>query len=90
MSEWLMVQQFVKRAKLIGFDECHKIYIATDQHEADYFTQNEWKTFQGSPSEMLEVLEEWYEDSCSLRFISAVEFDQENDQTVFTTLVPQG
>jgi len=89
MDAWQKVYKYTERAKLIGFDECHKIYIATDKHEADYFTENGWETFSGTPSEMADKLHEWYEASCGLRFISAVKFDKKTNSTKFTTLVPQ-
>ena len=89
MDEWEKVYDCTKKAKLIGFDECHKIYIATDKHEADYFTENGWETFSGTPSEMADKLHEWYEASCGLSFITAVRFDKKKGETVFKTLIPQ-
>jgi hypothetical protein len=39
---------------------------------------------------MLAQVREWYEGSCSLRFISAVETNEENPNAGFTDLIPQG
>jgi hypothetical protein len=39
---------------------------------------------------MLATLQEWYEDSCGLRFIDAVSTNHENPNAGFETLIGQG
>jgi hypothetical protein len=39
---------------------------------------------------MLATLQEWYEDSCGLRFIEAVSTNHENPNAGFETLIGQG
>lgn len=90
MSEWEIVDEFAERATAIAFDECHKIYIATDKHEADYFSEGGFEVFTGAVVDIMEKLREWYfVQSCGLRFITAVSFDEAKGETVFRTLIPQ-
>ena len=42
------------------------------------------------PSQMLATLKEWFEKSCSLRFISAVTTNNEDANLGFETLIEQG
>jgi len=84
-----LLQYRLESAKAIAWDSCHKIYIlmADEQVEemigygyGEYLhTSNEL-----SPEEMYDRISEWYEDSCGLRFISAV---FPNDH--FEDIVPQ-
>ena len=46
--------------------------------------------FTGTPEEMLAKLHAWWHESCGLRFISAVETNNEDPNEGFTTLIPQG
>jgi hypothetical protein len=43
-----------------------------------------------SKAEMLDTLERWYDDSCSLRFINAVSTVDGDPNEGFTDLIPQG
>jgi hypothetical protein len=43
-----------------------------------------------TPDVMLATLQEWYEDSCGLRFIDAVSTNHENPNAGFETLIGQG
>ena len=47
-------------------------------------------TEEATPEEMLVTLQEWYEDSCGLRFIEAVSTNHENPNAGFETLIGQG
>lgn len=89
MDEWGKVEKCLERAQAVAFDECHKIYIATDKHEANHFIEYGWETFIGTPSEMVDKVFEWYEASCNLRFVQAVRFDKKKGERVFRTLIPQ-
>ena len=86
IDEWQKVEDYTARAKCVAFDGCHKIYVAMDQKESDYFMKEyaeNWQTFAGSSDAMYSKVRSWFEESCGLRFVSAVKSGK------FTTLVPQ-
>lgn len=100
---WNEVEVAVKDARLIAWDTCHKIYLAMDSGQERWFRenyavrgsdfingQNDEGVFVGTPEEMLAKLHEWWNASCGLRFISAVETNNEDPNEGFTTLIPQG
>ena len=90
---WAAVHEYVQDAVLIAFDECHKIYLAMDQEEAYFFRTNYQpavvESIHSSPEAMFEILEEWYEDSCGLKFISAVWHDELDPNAGFVSLISQ-
>lgn len=84
LTGWDLVEQFLESALCVAFDDCHKIYLAMDEEELNYFTLNNWNTVTGSALAMLDQVWGWYElESCSLRFVSAVESGK------LTTLIGQ-
>jgi hypothetical protein len=87
---WHEVRENVEWAKLVAFDGCHKIYLAMDDHEAQWFHENYEYTLTASPKEMMDKLHEWWNESCGLRFISAVEHNADDPNAGFTDLIPQG
>lgn len=94
---WSDVEDAIQYAELIAFDGCHKIYLAMDVEQAEWFRNNynekECSTscnFTGSTQEMLTKIKHWWDDSCGLRFISAVETNHENPNAGFKSLIPQG
>lgn len=97
---WDEVQESLVNAKGIGFDGCHKIYVLMDDEQmhlmASYgYGQDEDGSFlinaQGTTTnEMLDTLKKWYEQSCALRFIQAVETVEEDPNLGFDNLIPQG
>lgn len=84
-----MVRVELEDALSVSWDGCHKIYLAMDQHEADWFAQNYETTFTGTVDEMYAMIVEWWEDSCGLRFVSAVSHNEENPNAGFNQLIPQ-
>lgn len=74
----------------VSWDTCHKIYLNMDvqQHnkmvgygyEATILNNNPWLTKQ--------EVREWYDNSCSLRFIDAL-FTEDYNTDRFVTVVPQ-
>jgi hypothetical protein len=86
----------MESAKLVAFDGCHKIYLAMDDEQAEWFKKNyngadcTDRNFTSSPEEMLKMVREWWDESCGLRFINAVETNEEDPNAGFTTLIPQG
>lgn len=89
------VEVAIDFAHLVAFDGCHKIYLAMDEIEANWFRENyngihcDDRTFEGTPDEMLTMVKEWYDESCGLRFVSAVRHNAENPNEGFTTLIGQ-
>jgi hypothetical protein len=92
--DWNDVEYFVSEARGIAFDTCHKIYILMDDQQVEKMREYGYEVLftadEQTPTEMYRTVEEWYEDSCMLRFVSAVRtvFGDPNDG--FTDLIPQG
>lgn len=93
------VAEAVEDALLIAFDGCHKIYLAMDEEQADWFRTNyngasshdsTDHTFEGTPKEMLNLLKDWWDGSCGLKFISAVTTNHENPNAGYISLIGQG
>jgi hypothetical protein len=93
---WSDVEEELQYAELIAFDGCHKIYLAMDEEQAQWFRDNyngkdcDDCNFTGSTQEMLTKLRHWWEDSCSLRFIQSVESNKQDPNAGFKSLIPQG
>ena len=89
------VETAVEDAILVAFDGCHKIYLAMDEEQADWFRQNyngtscTDRTFTGTPEEMFATLKVWWDESCGLKFINAVTTDHENPNAGYTSLISQ-
>ena len=94
---WEDVEEALENAHLIAFDGCHKIYVAMDETEAEWFRNNynpavceTSLTYEGTEWGMLTKLREWWGQSCPLRFIQAVVHNEEDPNAGFTRLIPQG
>lgn len=96
---WNAVREYLNDVILIAFDGCHKIYLAMDEVEADFFRNNYQPTdefdnggvIEGkAPAELYEELTEWWDASCSLRFVSAVWHNDEDPNAGFVRLIDQG
>jgi hypothetical protein len=93
---WDNVEEAIEDAHLVAFDGCHKIYLAMDEVEAKWFADNyngtncDDRTFRGTPEEMLAMVEEWYNESCALKFVQAVSHNEENPNAGYVSLVDQG
>ena len=94
---WSDVKEEVRYAKSISFDGCHKIYLAMDDTQAKWFKENyngaedsDDRTFEGTPEQMFELLQNWYENSCSLKFIQSVKTNEVDANEGFESLIPQG
>lgn len=95
---WENVKDFLPKAKLIAFDGCHKIYLAMDDIEAQWFFENYGNpvppqnsvVLQGNDTEfLLATLKRWYDESCALRLISAVYHNEEDPNAGFCRLIAQ-
>jgi hypothetical protein len=88
---WGDVEDAVQDAHLIAWDTCHKIYLAMDEVQAEWFRENYAPdVVTGTPEHLLATLREWYENSCGLRFISAVTTNETDPNEGFESLIPQG
>ncbi len=93
---WSDVKEEVRYAKSISFDGCHKIYLAMDETQAQWFKENyngaecDDRTFEGTAEHMLDLLKNWYENSCSLKFIQSVTTNEVDANEGFKDLIPQG
>lgn len=88
---WQRVEAYLPDAHLIAWDECHKIYVALDKIEADWFRENYApNVVEGDTDLLLATLRKWYDESCWLRFISGVRHNEHNPNAGFVDLIPQG
>ena len=89
-----LVKERVSEAKAIAFDTCHKIYLLMDNEQVELMKTYGYDPLitseEATPDVMLATLQEWYEDSCGLRFIDAVSTNHENPNAGFETLIGQG
>ena len=93
MINYDLINDQVGSAKGIAWDNCHKIYILMDSEQVDLMKEYGYDPLitadQMSSDEMFNQVIEWYEDSCSLRFIDAVSTNHINPNAGFETLVSQ-
>ena len=72
-----LLDPYTARARGIAWDTCHKIYVLLDDRQMELMRGYGYDPLISSdemtPSEMSAQVEAWYEESCGLRFISAVE-----------------
>ena len=91
---WDKVEAMVEIAKGIGFDDCHKIYVLLDDEQVAQMKEYGYTTLieakDSDPNEMLSTIMEWYENSCSLRFVQAVRTDHNDPNAGFVSLIEQG
>jgi hypothetical protein len=88
-----LVYDRIKNAKAIAWDTCHKIYIVMDDEQVELMRGYGYDplitTDEMSADEMFLLVEDWYDDSCSLRFIQAVSTNHINPNAGFEALVDQ-
>ena len=93
---WDAVEEYLRDALSISWDTCHKIYLAMDDEQADWFRENyngescDDRTFTGTPDEMLARLHDWYDESCGLKFIESVKTNHDDPNAGYERLIPQG
>lgn len=73
----------------VSYDGCHKIYLNMDEQQTEKMIGYGYdKTISDTPDAMKNVVVQWYDDSCSLRFIDAV-FTNDDEADKFVSVVPQ-
>ena len=88
-----LIYDRINDCKGIAWDTCHKIYILMDSEQVELMREYGYDplitTDQMSADEMFLLVEDWYDSSCSLRFIDAVSTNHINPNAGFETLSPQ-
>ena len=79
----------IDEAIVVAYDGCHKIYLALDPIEAQWFRDEYPHVVGGSAEEMLAAVERWWDKSCPLRFINGVRHNPTNPNAGYISIVPQ-
>jgi hypothetical protein len=87
------IEEYTSIARGIAWDTCHKIYILLDDEQMrlmkDYGYDPLISHWEMNSADMAAKVMEWYEDSCGLRFVSAVETNREDPNDGFITIIGQ-
>lgn len=83
MSKWRIVEQMLRNAKAMHYDGCHKIYLSMDDGQVAQMSAYGYNVVPPS----LGLVQQWYANSCGLRFVEAV-FSPGNNEN-FVSLIPQ-
>ncbi len=89
---WNAVSEYAENCVLIAFDGCHKIYLAMDEKEAHLLRDEygyEFIVANNGENDIVDTLADWYENSCGLKFISAVWNNEEDPNAGFVSLISQ-
>ena len=86
---WSDVEDHLDDAILIAWDGCHKIYLALDQTEADWFRSSYPYIVEDTYEAMLATLMDWYNASCGLKFVSGVRHNADDPNAGFIDLIEQ-
>ena len=88
-----LVYDRITNAKAIAWDTCHKIYLLMDSEQVELMRGYGYDPIitneELNPDDMFSLVQEWYENSCSLRFIQAVSTNHINPNAGFESLVSQ-
>ena len=83
----------ISEAEGIAWDNCHKIYLLMDSEQVELMRGYGYDPIitneEMNPDDMFSLVQEWYENSCSLRFIQAVSTNHINPNAGFESLVSQ-
>lgn len=100
MLDFDLVEARLSEAKAIAWDTCHKIYLLMDDQQVvqmrgyGYGDANDPSSLitkdEMSSAEMFETVKKWFEESCALKFVSAVETNTADPNAGFESLIPQG
>ena len=83
----------ISEAEAIAWDNCHKIYLLMDTEQVELMRGYGYDPIitneELNPDDMFSLVQEWYENSCSLRFIQAVSTNDINPNLGFESLISQ-
>ena len=93
-DNWREIRTTLDSAVSIAWDTCHKIYILMDEPEHQQMESYGYDPLLrldeiGGPDYAYSLLREWFEESCGLRFVSAVKTVPGNPNDGFTSLISQ-
>jgi len=74
---------------VVAWDGCHKIYMAMDDEQAEWFRDKYPYVVDADCETMLATLARWWEESCGLRFIQAVHTNHDNPNAGYQTMISQ-
>ena len=81
-------------AVAITWDTCHKIYVVMDEAQVEKMISYGYDPIirkdTTTTREMLATLQDWFEQSCELKFISTVATVKGDPNEGFDNLIPQG
>lgn len=95
---WTAVEEVLDQAHSIAWDGCHKIYVLLDEEqtalmESYGYREDDSQMYLASEfastDDLYAWLQNWWDESCGLRFISAVRTDEEDPNAGFTQLIAQ-
>ena len=82
--ETIFVSTIMELADSIAFDGCHKIYVQLDRQQTEKMIEYGYtkivKAQDTTPAKLEETMWDWYEDSCPLRFISAIATNEDGTE----------
>lgn len=95
-----LLEEALSSATGIAWDGCHKIYVLMDEEQLDLMQSYGYGDSEGGSELMtieteqdraqaFEIVEGWFEDSCSLRFISTVRTVAGDPNEGFAHLIAQ-
>ena len=94
MIDYDLLYEYIPNAKAIAWDDCHKIYLLMDDEQVALMREYGYETLitkdQMDDGDMFDLVKVWYDTSCGLRFVQAVETNHENPNDGFTDIIPQG
>ena len=84
--ETIFVSTIMELADSIAFDGCHKIYVLLDKHQTEQMISYKHivKAEDTTLKELERTMWQWYEDSCELRFISAIATNEDGTEKWIT------
>lgn len=93
---WEEVAAVLPYAKVITWDGCHKIYILMDDAQVEEMRsygyadegEDQFRVVK-TPEASLRTLQEWFEESCALRFVNAVKTVEGDPNEGFQQLIAQ-
>jgi hypothetical protein len=91
---WNRVEEYLFDAKGIAFDTCHKIYVLMDDEQMSLMKGYGYDPLLSandlSIDAMLTKIQDWFDASCGLRFVSAVSTNHDDPNAGFVDLIAQG
>ena len=93
MNNIEQIEETLATADSIAWDGCHKIYILMDNEQTNLMREYGYEYLYTkedvTEQDMLNMVSNWYEDSCQLRFVQAVATSNDPKDDGFRTLIGQ-